>query len=84
MNWYLYIAKARTGRFYTGISTSPARRLERHNRGEGARFAKQQGHFELVYVSPPFKDKVAARKREIQVKDWSQIKKNRLISREIV
>jgi len=84
MNWYLYIAKARTGRFYTGISTNPTRRLERHNRGEGARFAKQQGPFEIVYISSPFKDKVDARKREIQVKDWSQIKKIKLISGDIV
>jgi putative endonuclease len=84
MNWYLYIAKARTGRFYTGISTDPAKRIARHNRGEGARFAIQQGPFELVYISPPFTDKSTVRKREIQIKDWSQVKKNRLISGEII
>lgn len=84
MNWYLYIAKAKTGRFYTGISTNPTKRLERHNGGEGARFAKQQGPFELVYISSPFKDKADARKREIQVKDWSQIKKIKLVSGDIV
>jgi predicted GIY-YIG superfamily endonuclease len=55
-------------------------RLERHNRGEGARFATQQGPFSLVYTSLPFKDKSEARKREIQVKNWSQTKKKRLIS----
>ncbi len=84
MNWYLYIAKARTGRFYTGISTNPAARIERHNRGEGSRFAINQGPFELVYVSLAFKDKTDARKRELQVKDWSQIKKIKLISGDIV
>jgi putative endonuclease len=80
MNWYLYIAQARTGRFYTGISTDPSMRLERHNRGKGARFATHQGPFSLVYISLPFKDKSEARKREIQVKNWSQTKKKRLIS----
>lgn len=84
MNWYLYIAKAKTGRFYTGISHDPNARLERHNRGNGSRFARQQGPFELVYISKPFKDKKEARAREIQVKDWSRVKKTKLISGELI
>ncbi len=45
--------------------------------------AIEHGPFELVYVSPPFPNKSLARKREIQVKDWSQAKKLKLISGEI-
>ena len=83
MSWYLYIARARTRRFYTGISQDPVKRIERHNKGEGARFARQQGPFALVYVTPPFKTKADARKREIQIKNWSQAKKEKLISGEL-
>jgi len=82
MNWYVYIARAKTGRFYTGMSTNPVTRLNRHNSGEGSKFAKQQGPFNLVYVSQAYKNKFEARRREIQIKDWSKTKKERLISGE--
>ena len=79
MSWFVYIAKAKTGRFYTGITTNDKKRIEKHNLGEGSRFAKQQGPFELVYTSNPFPNKSEARKREIQIKGWSRNKKMKLI-----
>jgi putative endonuclease len=54
MNWYVYIAKIGTGRYYTGITTNPERRIIKHNQGEGAQLAKQQGPFKLIYVSKFF------------------------------
>ena len=80
--WFVYIAEARTGRYYVGITTDPKKRIGKHNNGKGSRMAKQQGPFELRYVSGPFSTKSEARKREIQVKDWSQAKKKKLISGE--
>ena len=80
MEWYVYIAKARTGRYYTGITTNPSERIQKHNSGEGSRLAVNQGPFELVYVSPPFPGKSEARKREIQIKKWSRQKKEKLIT----
>jgi len=53
-NWYVYIAKARTKRFYTGISNDPDKRLIEHNSGLGSKFAIEQGPLKLVYVSLPF------------------------------
>ena len=82
--WYVYICKARTGRYYTGISMNPNDRLKVHNQGHGSKFAKDQGPFELVYVSTEFLFKFSARKREIQVKSWSRQKKEKLISGEWV
>ncbi len=82
MNWFVYIAKARTGRFYTGITNDPTKRLEKHNSGKGSRMATQQGPFELVYISTAFPNKSEARKREIQVKGWTVEKKQKLIKRE--
>ncbi len=80
MSWFVYIAKARTGRFYTGITIDPEKRIDVHNKGKGSKFAKDQGPFELVYSSTEFTNKSEARKREIQIKGWSREKKIKLIS----
>jgi len=82
MSWFVYIARARTGRLYVGIATNPEERLTEHNAGTGSRFARQQGPFELAYRSPPFADKGTARKREAQIKRWTHMKKEKLISGE--
>ncbi len=79
-SWYIYIAKAKTGRYYTGITTNPNKRIVKHNSGKGARFAVEQGPFELVYTSTAFSGKSEARKREIQIKGWSREKKFKLIN----
>jgi predicted GIY-YIG superfamily endonuclease len=82
MSWFVYIARARTGRFYVGITTNSEERLMEHNAGLGSCFARQQGPFSLVYVSSPFADKSSARKREAQIKRWTREKKEKLISGE--
>jgi putative endonuclease len=82
MTWYVYIAQARTGRYYTGITTDVEARVIKHNNGKGSRFAQQQGPFILVYKSDSFEDKSSARKREAQIKRWSRDKKEKLINGE--
>lgn len=79
MFWFVYIAQARTGRYYVGITTDPKDRIKAHNSGLGARMARQAGPFELKYVSKPFKDKSEARKREMIIKPWNRQKKEKLI-----
>ncbi|MFA5062851.1 MAG: GIY-YIG nuclease family protein [Candidatus Omnitrophota bacterium] len=81
-NWYVYIAKAKTQRFYIGISNEPENRIIEHNLGRGSRFAINQGPLQLVYISSPFVNKSEARKREIQVKKRSRVKKLKLIKGE--
>ena len=54
MNWYVYIAKAKTGYYYTGITTDPKQRILKHNSGMGSQMARQQGPFELIYISNIF------------------------------
>ncbi|MCK5288456.1 MAG: GIY-YIG nuclease family protein [Candidatus Omnitrophica bacterium] len=80
--WYVYIAQAKTGRFYVGITTDCERRIIDHNSGKGSKFAILQGSLNLVYVSSIFEDKSEARKREIQIKNWSRTKKIKLINGE--
>lgn len=79
MSWYVYVAQAKTGWYYTGITTNPARRIIKHNSGKGSQMAKQQGPFKMVYVSDTFINKSEARKREIQIKGWTRDKKEKLI-----
>ena len=79
MLWFVYIARARTGRYYVGITTDPERRIKKHNSGKGSKFAINQGPFTLVYASQEFSNKSEARIREIQLKGWSQLKKEKLI-----
>lgn len=80
-DWFVYIAQAKTGRLYVGISTNPQERVEEHNSKKGARFARLQGPFQLVYqtLQP---SKSAAVLREQQIKGWRQGKKLKLISGE--
>lgn len=82
MGWYVYIAKARTGYYYTGITPDPEKRILKHNSGDGSQMAREQGPFELVYISLEFPNKSEARKRESQIKKWSREKKEKLINGE--
>ena len=82
MSWFLYIAQARTGIYYTGITTDPARRIQDHNKGKGSSLARSQGPFTLIYTSPPLPDQSTARKREIEVKRWSRERKEKFIKEE--
>jgi predicted GIY-YIG superfamily endonuclease len=79
--WFVYICRAKTGRYYVGISQDPQLRLERHNSGHGSQFARDQGPFILVFTSKAFTKK-EARIREIKLKGWSREKKNKLIAGE--
>lgn len=79
MSWYVYIARARTGAYYTGITTDPEKRIVKHNSGKGADMAIRQGPFKLLYISTLFPNKSLARKRESQIKRWTREKKELLI-----
>lgn len=78
--WFVYIARAKTGRLYVGISTDPKERILEHNAGKGAYFARLQGPFKLVYQSSQFSSKATAALRERQIKGWRQDKKIKLIN----
>ncbi|MDB4978959.1 MAG: putative endonuclease containing a domain [Candidatus Peribacteria bacterium] len=80
--WFVYIGQAPTGRYYTGITTDPHRRIREHNCNEGAKFAHDQGALRLVYSSPPFPDQSSARLREVQIKGWTREKKEKLMKGE--
>jgi len=80
--WFLYLALANTGRYYTGISQNISKRIYNHNKGNGSKFAINQGPFKLVYFSEPIHNYKKAIEIESKVKNWSQKKKEKLISHE--
>ncbi|MFZ2621081.1 MAG: GIY-YIG nuclease family protein [Minisyncoccia bacterium] len=79
MNWFVYIAKSRFSHYYTGITKDVEERIKSHNVGNGSQMAKQQGPFKLMYKSVAYMNKSTARKREIQIKKWTRLKKDKLI-----
>lgn len=79
--WYVYIIECADGTYYTGMTWNLTNRWEQHLSGEGSRYTKEHKPKKMVY-SEEFEDFEAARMREIQIKDWNQAKKRKLISGE--
>src|SRR3989338_1407341 len=76
--WHVYILRCGDGSLYTGISTDPDQRLQRHNAGKGSRYVRRKGVAALVYTEPCV-DKRVARKRELEIQSWNRKKKLALL-----
>jgi len=79
MNCSLYIARCSDRTLYVGISNNVDERIIRHNKGLGSLWIKAHGNAEIVYQED-FDNYTDARTREVQLKKWSAIKKEALIS----
>ena len=80
MSCYCYIVECADGTFYTGWTTDPQRRVDVHNKGQGARYTRMRRPVKLVYLEPQ-PDKVSALKRERAIKMMTRAKKQKLIGR---
>jgi len=76
--WYFYIVRCRDNSLYSGIATDVEDRVKEHNEGHGAKYTFSRRPVTLVYAER-FNNVSQARKREMQIKAWSRIKKQRLI-----
>jgi putative endonuclease len=76
--FYFYIFRCKDNTLYTGSTNYPPQREARHNAGAGAQWTKQHNGGIIVYTEK-YQTLAKARQREIQVKKWSRIKKDRLI-----
>jgi putative endonuclease len=66
--WYVYVLySVTTGRLYTGISTDPHARLEKHNAGKGAKNTRYGRPWRIVHTEPA-RSKGVALKREAAIK----------------
>ena len=65
---------------YTVITTDVTQRVERHNKKKASKYTRMRLPVELIYQEE-HPDKSFARKREIQIKNWSRDKKLALIAK---
>ena len=79
--WFVYVIECMDDSYYTGCTWNISNRLEQHVSSLGSEYTKKHGVKKLVYCEE-HEDLETARKRERQIKDWSQEKKKKLISGE--
>ena len=77
MSWFIYILRCKDGSLYTGITTDPERRLAEHKKGIGAKYTKQKGVENMVYLERS-ENRSMATKRENQIKKMSKVEKEKL------
>jgi putative endonuclease len=75
---YVYIVECADGSLYTGWAVDVEQRVKVHNAGRGARYTRMHGPVKLVYAEER-PDRVAAQKRELEIKRWPRDKKLKLI-----
>jgi len=78
MPYYCYMLECANGKYYTGWSTDPFRRLKQHNAGSGAKYTRMNSPSKLVYVEE-MPDHSTALKREIRIKQLPRHKKQALV-----
>ena len=76
--WYVYILKCRDNSYYTGITTDIKRRISVHNQKLGAKSLLGKLPVSLVYQEE-YPDQTKAAKREIEIKSWKRVKKDKLV-----
>ncbi|MDP3779338.1 MAG: GIY-YIG nuclease family protein [bacterium] len=79
--WYVYIVECNDGTYYTGMTWKPDQRWIQHSSGLGSEYTKVHGVKRVAYLEE-YEDLDQARRRELQIKDWSQEKKLKLINGE--
>lgn len=75
----VYILRTNKNTLYTGYTNNLEKRLVKHRFGKGAKYLRSFDDFKLVY-SEKFETKKEALKREAEIKKWSKIKKEKLVS----
>ena len=75
---YVYNVKCKDDSLYTGYAKNVEQRVEKHNKGLGAKYTKVRRPVVLVYQEV-YETKSEALKREYQIKQYSRNKKLALI-----
>jgi len=77
-NWTLYILKCGDESYYTGITNNLENRLSDHENGQGAKYTRGRGPFEVVF-SENHTNRSEASKREFEIKKLTRQEKKLLI-----
>jgi putative endonuclease len=75
--YFVYILRTLDNTLYTGVTECLEQRIGTHNRGKGAEWISAHPGAHLLY-SEPHVTLGSARKREIQLKKWSEPRKKHL------
>jgi predicted GIY-YIG superfamily endonuclease len=78
MPYYVYIILCKDGTYYTGYAKNVKRRVERHEKGQGARYTRIHKPKKIVYVEE-FNSRNEAMKRERKIKSLSHSEKQHLV-----
>ncbi|VVA43268.1 GIY-YIG nuclease superfamily protein [Candidatus Roizmanbacteria bacterium] len=78
MFWFTYILICKDKSYYVGITNDLQKRVLLHNSEIGSKYLLSKLPVTLIY-SEKYINKSEARKREIQLKGWSRVKKESLI-----
>lgn len=76
--WSVYIVRCKDGSLYTGIAVDVAKRIAKHNAGEGAKYTRSRKPVVLVW-SEEVESESAARVREIAIKKLTKGQKENLL-----
>ena len=74
---FVYMVRCAGGTLYTGWTNDPARRLQAHRSGKGARYTRAKGAVAFAYVER-CADKSAALRREAALKKLPKARKELL------
>lgn len=77
--WLVYMLECSDQSFYTGMTNDLKKRLDAHNSGKGAKYTRARLPVKLVYQEKHI-SKSSAMKREIEIKKYSRLKKERIIA----
>ena len=77
--YYVYILECSDGSLYTGCAKNIKKRVEVHNKGEGAKYTRGRLPVKLKYWETS-KNRSRAQKREYEIKQYSRKQKLELIS----
>ena len=77
--WVVYILECQDKSLYTGITNDLERRITQHEKGQGAKYTKGRGPFELKYTEQ-CNDKSHALQRECEIKRLSHLQKLDLLN----
>lgn len=77
--WHVYIVRCADGTLYTGATTDPAARVNKHNSGSGAKYTRSRTPVELVYLESVGEHGDALR-REHQLRKLSASQKHAIIA----
>jgi len=81
MNYFVYILRTSSNTLYIGQTNNLEKRIREHENktNRSAKYIRYFSGFELIY-SETYKTRKKAMQREFQLKKWSRVKKEALIT----